>query len=232
MMPVSYPPMREVCSGILFRRKPILACRFSRMHFSISHSTQPHPHRCPGTFPNRNNGNIRVFNTRRHSLQKAVYPRISRVYKMKMPPALLRYHEPQPPTSVQLAFAEQFPTGRTARIARSASISTTRNLPLMEYRQRINGVYDSINLQKDLQKYHALSLRCYRRSFFLNGKDDGYAAYIVLTGHWPICRTVSRIKAIGLSGGEQKNKIYGCDPIRYRCPGVYRAKLQAILWAF
>lgn len=98
---------------------------------------------------------------------------------MQMPQALLRFHELQPQTPVQSALVRQFSDRQDDA---KCSVCIDLNDPkssLMEYiGRRINGVYDSINSQHDLQKYHALSLRCFRRGFFR--RDEGsYAAYIV-----------------------------------------------------
>jgi hypothetical protein len=154
--------------------------------------------------------------------------------KMKMPPALLRYHEPQPPTSVQLAFAEQFSDRQdSANCTVCIDLNDTKS-PLMEYiGQRINGVYDSIKLQNDLQKYHALSLRCYRRSFFLNGNDDGYAAYIVFDRTLADLQNSLSHKRRSVCQ-EANRKIRFTVAIR---SGIdvqvfTEAKLQSILWAF
>jgi hypothetical protein len=52
-------------------------------------------------------------------------------------------------------------------------------LALMEYiGRRISGLYDSIATTKDLARYHAVSLRCFRRSFTY-GRDGEFAAYVV-----------------------------------------------------
>lgn len=51
--------------------------------------------------------------------------------------------------------------------------------PLMEYiGRRISGLYDSIGTNKDLPRYRAVSLRCFRRSFTY-GRDGDFAAYVV-----------------------------------------------------
>jgi hypothetical protein len=97
----------------------------------------------------------------------------------KMPQALLRFHELEPQTSVQSALIEQISNRQdSANCTVCIDLNDTKS-PLMEYvGWRIQGVYDSISPQNDLQKYHALSLRCFRRDFF-SINDDSYAAYIV-----------------------------------------------------
>jgi hypothetical protein len=57
-------------------------------------------------------------------------------------------------------------------------INDTKISPYEYLLKRIDGVYDSIAVKKDLFKYHAISLRCLRRGLFL--KPEGMStAYIV-----------------------------------------------------
>jgi hypothetical protein len=93
-------------------------------------------------------------------------------------------------------------------------------------------VYDSINSQNDLRKYHALSLRCFRRSFY-NGIDDRYAAFVVFD------RTLADLQNIPLykrrsAGREANRKIRFTVAIRSGrdVMAFSEEKLQTILRAF
>lgn len=153
--------------------------------------------------------------------------------KIKMPRALLRYNELQPQTYVQRAFAQQFVERQdSANCTVCFDLNDTKS-PLMEYvGRRINGVYDSINTQNDLRKYHALSLRCFRRSFY-NGIEDRYAAFVVFD------RTLADLLNIPLrkrrpAGREANRKIRFTVAIRSGLDVQVFAeeKLQTILRAF
>lgn len=51
--------------------------------------------------------------------------------------------------------------------------------PLFDYiGKRIAGLYDSVGAGNDLARYHAISLRCFRRSCFY-GKEGDFAAFVV-----------------------------------------------------
>jgi hypothetical protein len=153
--------------------------------------------------------------------------------KVKMPLALLRYNELRPQTYVQRAFAEQFIERQdSANCTVCFDLNDTKS-PLMEYvGRRINGVYDSISSQNDLRKCHALSLRCFRRSFY-GGIDDRYAAFVVFD------RTLADLQNIPLrkrrsAGPEANRKIRFTVAIRSGL-GVQvftEEKLQTILRAF
>jgi hypothetical protein len=154
-------------------------------------------------------------------------------YTKKKPLALLRYNELQPQTYVQRAFAEQFLERQdSANCTVCFDLDDTKS-PLMEYvGRRINGVYDSINTQNDLKKYHALSLRCFRRGY-LNGTDDGYAAFVVFD------RTLADLQNIPLrkrrsAGRETNGKIRFTVAIRsgIDVQAFSEEKLQTILRAF
>jgi hypothetical protein len=57
-------------------------------------------------------------------------------------------------------------------------LNDTRISPYEYIIKRISGIYDSIAVKNDLSKYHAISLRCYRRGFFV--KPEGtYTAYVI-----------------------------------------------------
>jgi hypothetical protein len=153
--------------------------------------------------------------------------------KIKRPLALLRYHELQPQTYVQRAFAEQFIERQdSANCTVCFDLNDTKS-PFMEYvGRRINGVYDSINSQNDLRKYHALSLRCFRRSFY-NGIDDRYAAFVVFD------RTLADLQNIPphkrrSAGREANRKIRFTVAIRsgLDVKAFSEEKLQTILRAF
>jgi hypothetical protein len=153
--------------------------------------------------------------------------------KSKRPPALLRYNELRPQTYVQKAFAEQFLERQdSANCTVCIDLDDTKS-PLMEYvGRRINGVYDSINSQNDLKKFHALSLRCFRRGY-LNGTDDWYAAFVVFD------RTLADLQNLPLrkrrlAGREANRKIRFTVAIRSGLDvRVFsEEKLQTILRAF
>jgi hypothetical protein len=57
-------------------------------------------------------------------------------------------------------------------------LNDTRISPYEYIIKRISGIYDSIEAKSDLSKYHAISLRCYRRGFFVN-PEGTYTAYII-----------------------------------------------------
>jgi hypothetical protein len=153
--------------------------------------------------------------------------------KSKRPPALLRYNELRPQTYVQRAFAEQFLERQDSAICTVCIDLDDTKSPLMEYvGRRINGVYDSINSQNDLKRYHALSLRCFRRGY-LNGTDDWFAAFVVFD------RTLADLQNIPL----RKRRLAGPGAIRkIRFTVAIRSgldvrvfseeKLQTILRAF
>jgi hypothetical protein len=152
---------------------------------------------------------------------------------MQMPRALLRFHELQPQTPVQSALVGQFSDRRDDA---NCTVCIDLNDPkssLMEYiGRRINGVYDSINSQKDLQKYHALSIRCFRRNFF-SRTDGSYAAYIVFDRTLADLQTVPSHKRRS-TGPDATRKIRFTVAIR---SGIdvqvfTEAKLQSILREF
>ena len=65
-----------------------------------------------------------------------------------------------------------------ARCAICIDLNDPRLSPYEYLVRRISGVYDSIDVRKDLPQYGALSLRCLSRGFF--GDEEGtYTAYIV-----------------------------------------------------
>jgi hypothetical protein len=153
--------------------------------------------------------------------------------KIKIPWALLRYNELQPQTYVERAFAEQFVERQdSANCTVCFDLNDTKS-PLMEYvGRRINGVYDSLNSQNDLRKYHALSLRCFRRSF-INGTDDRYAAFVVFD------RTLADLQSLPppkrrSAGREANRKIRFTVAIRsgLNVKAFTEEKLQTILRAF
>jgi hypothetical protein len=149
------------------------------------------------------------------------------------PQAFLRFRELQPQTRVQNALIEQFFNRQdSANCTVCIDLNDTKS-PLMEYiGQRINGVYDSINSQKDLKKFHALSIRCFRRNFFA-GNDGRYAAYIVFD------RTVAELRNIPVqkkrpADRDANRKIRFTIAIRSGTDvqAYTEAKLQSILEAF
>jgi hypothetical protein len=57
-------------------------------------------------------------------------------------------------------------------------LNDTRSSPYEYLARRINGMYDSIDVRKDLSQYRALSLRCHNRGYYW-GDEGTYTAYIV-----------------------------------------------------
>ncbi len=57
-------------------------------------------------------------------------------------------------------------------------LNDTHTSPFEYLARRINGMYDSIDVRKDLSQYGALSLRCHNRGYY-PGDEGTYTAYIV-----------------------------------------------------
>ena len=98
--------------------------------------------------------------------------------------------------------------------------------------KRISGIYDSIEVRSDLSKYHAISLRCYRRGFFV--KPEGtYTAYIIFDR-----RVVDVVKNDSVfrkaSARERDKNVRYTLTMRCGCDiqDQAEAKLQSLLHAF
>jgi hypothetical protein len=93
--------------------------------------------------------------------------------------ALLHFQTLQPPSPTQRVLANEFEDREDAAECNVYVDLDDTESPLTDYvARRINGEYDSIGFKSDLSQYHALSLRCYRRSYYA-GKQGDFAAYIV-----------------------------------------------------
>jgi len=57
-------------------------------------------------------------------------------------------------------------------------LNDTKSSAMDYLAKRISGMYDSIQTGNDLARYHAVSLRCYRRSW-VYGRDGDFAAFVV-----------------------------------------------------
>jgi hypothetical protein len=111
-------------------------------------------------------------------------------------------------------------------------LNDTRITPYEYIIKRISGIYDSIEVKNDLSKYHAISLRCYRRGFFV--KPEGtYTAYVIFDRRvMDILKNDSAYRKTP-SREAEKNVRYtltmrcGCD-----IQDQAEAKLQSLLHAF
>ncbi len=93
--------------------------------------------------------------------------------------ALLHFQTLQPPSPTQRVLSAEFEDREDAAECNVYVDLDDTQSPLTDYvARRINGEYDSISSANDLPRYHALSLRCYRRSCYA-GKQGDFAAYIV-----------------------------------------------------
>ncbi len=92
---------------------------------------------------------------------------------------LLRFDTLPPPSPLQRTLADEFEDRKeSAECNLYVDLDDTRS-PFTDYiARRITGEYDSIASVTDLRRYHALSLRCYRKSRF-PGKPGDFAAYVV-----------------------------------------------------
>jgi hypothetical protein len=57
-------------------------------------------------------------------------------------------------------------------------VNDTKISPFEYISKRISGIYDSIEVKKDLSQYRAISLRCLSRGWFIN-QEGTYTAYVV-----------------------------------------------------
>ena len=93
--------------------------------------------------------------------------------------AWLHYHDREPPSAVSAHLLDQLSNRvDSAWCTIHIDVNDTKISPYEYIIKRISGVYDSIEVKKDLSKYQAISLRCLSRGLFLK-PEGAYTAYVV-----------------------------------------------------
>lgn len=104
--------------------------------------------------------------------------------------------------------------------------------PVMDYlARRISGVYDSIGIRNDLARYHAVSIRCFRRSW-VYGRDGDFAAFVVFDRTLGDLLKARGIKPAAHSDAGKKIRFTVAMRSGIDIQVFTEAKLQSVLRAF
>ncbi len=104
--------------------------------------------------------------------------------------------------------------------------------PAMEYlSRRIGGVFDSISTANDLSRYHAVSVRCFRRSWAY-GRDGDFAAFVVFDRTLGALSKARGAKPAARPDAEKKVRFTVAVRSGIDIQVFTEAKLQSMLRAF
>jgi hypothetical protein len=147
--------------------------------------------------------------------------------------AWLRYQNHEPPTALSAELLGQLSDRiDSAWCTIHIDVNDTKISPYEYIIKRISGVYDSIEVKKDLSQYHAISLRCLSRGLFF--KPEGAStAYIVFDRS---ARNISKNDPAARKLSAWKTDKTVRFTLTMRCgldiQNAAEAKLQSILRAF
>jgi hypothetical protein len=98
---------------------------------------------------------------------------------LKNPRAMLQLHTAMPHYDFSYELAQQLEDREDCAYCKIYIDFTDTRVSTFDYlKKRIAGIYDSVEIKDDLQRYEARSVRCYKRGFY-RGEEGTYTAFII-----------------------------------------------------